>query len=243
MLDSGLTIDLFSGMVGVPRPMFLSQPFEQFSVGSPETIRGSDIFLAQLGPQGTIVSFFRRNSQSGWSAEFSTLVPYQVFRAFALFDYDRDGDLEFLAAIEGAAALTVYEQGQSGLEYSGKVKLPFVPGALVSTEDVSTLGESYLHVFDRELRNSVTFSSLYSGVYSFSKPTTFKKKTIVQLDPPSDAAVGAVYAVLEYVDRVVILEQVAGFRQIASFPSWPGVPTVVVGDIQGTGSPQVLLVP
>ncbi len=242
LLDNGLELNLFSGVVGPGRPVYVFESGRQVFTGDIQRDGILDLFVTLEAPLGTAVSGHRLSGGLLQQWMFGFFL-YDRVVSFALFDYDGDGREEFVALSARNSNLILFRIRNGELEYLRELSLPLNPGLLSVSRDSIRQDQSQLQVFDRSLKNSVTFDSRFPGVYSFARPSGFRAAQDLAV-PEAASDLVRHYRLLTYLDRMVLAELVGEqYRVIGSFYTGGGVPTVLVGDFLANGSRQTVFLP
>lgn len=242
-LESGLRFEPFSSFVGSLRPIFVAQTSEQLLVDSYFTELFRDAFVVQSSPDGSGLFALSYDMATSWDLKEATFARYQEVRLGALFDIDGDGEEEWVIGLKAGRALVVYDFSDEGISYSKKIALPFAPGSLAHTGVKNAYGENFLHVFDTEFKQSISFNTLVPGIPTYSVPPTYRKIVRIRLDSVLGPMTGPAFIVVHYSDRIVVLADGPVPVQVASIPMVGQVPTILVGEVFEPGNWQVLWVP
>ncbi|MEJ2081254.1 MAG: hypothetical protein P8Y94_03560, partial [Acidobacteriota bacterium] len=153
-----------------------------------------------------------------------------------------DGEEELICALGSNPNLVVYQIAGADINYLRELTLPFKPAALVTTERTGPIDVRYLQVFDSTLTRSVTFSSQFTGAYSFSAPPTYQGKE--SLDTIADSIPAASFTALVYQDRVVLFQnQGSDLALMASLSTSSAFPRLIVGDYSSDQTRQMVFLP
>ena len=241
VLDDGSRIDVLSGLVGFPQDMLvLPQDGILMSKSSPQS-QTLKIILVQGVSQGTSLAGYHdvRGQQQAW---FNGTMPYERILSVALYDINDDGEEELICALGSNPNLVVYQIVGTDINYLRELTLPFKPAALVTTERTGPIDVRYLQVFDSTLKRSVTFSSQFTGAYSFSAPPTYQGKE--SLDTVADSIPAASFTALVYQDRVVLFQkQGSDLALMASLSTSSAFPRLIVGDYSSDQTRQMVFLP
>jgi hypothetical protein len=242
LLDNGLELNLFSGVVGPGRLSFIFESGRQVVTGDVQADGVPDLFVTLEAPLGTAVSGHRVTGGTLQQWMFGFFL-YDRVVSYALFDYDGDGREEFVAISARNSNLIVFRIRNGELEYLRELSLPLVPGLVSVSRDLIRRDQSQLQVFDRTLKNFVTFDSRFPGVYSFARPSGFRSAQDLAV-PQANGHLARQYRLLTYLDRMVLAELVGDqYRMIGSFYTGGGIPTVLVGDFFADGTQRLVLLP
>ncbi|GAB4220593.1 MAG: hypothetical protein Kow001_03210 [Acidobacteriota bacterium] len=242
LLDNGLELNLFSAVVGPGRPAFIFEAGRQVVTGDVQQDGVTDLFVTLEAPLGTAVSGHRVTGGNLQQWMFGFFL-YDRVVSFALFDYDGDGREEFVAISARNSNLIVFRLRNGELEYLRELSLPLEPGVVAVSRDLIRRDQYQLQVFDRSLKNSVTFDSRFPGVYSFARPSGFRSAYDLAVPQGTGDRVRQ-FRLLTFLDRMVLTELVGGqYRMIGSFYTGGGVPTVLVGDFLADGTQRLVFLP
>jgi hypothetical protein len=246
VLESGHRVSFLpsSGIVGIPQD-FVVVPRGQYVLSTDFSGDGiQDLVLAGIEDSLTFVRGYLRHGGSGPDPAFEASFQYVNIQSLAVYDFERDGTPELAMVFSGNSNLVVYEIRGSELRYSRELALPFEPGMIVSTQDLGVFKYQYLHVFDDKMQRSIAFSSRYPGIYSYSKPPSYRSVESVKLDPVSSSSPGDEFMVVRYDDRVLLVEVLGdGFVFMGSLSARQGRLKAVVGDYFEDGSRQLIFLP
>jgi hypothetical protein len=241
-LDNGQQLSLVSGVVGFSRPYLLLNAREQLTSGDFGRDRRMDYFIVRPTDLGSAVEGYRfpGGDLRQWAAGFFL---YDLVRSVALFDYNGDGVDELVVAFVKNPHLVIYQISGGEFSYLRELTLPFAPAVLATTHDSGPSGTEYLQVFDEPLELSVTFNSRYAGVYTFSRPPTFRDKRLVTVESISGNSTRT-YRLVWYKDRLVLVQSDLGSAGVlVNLDLSAGFPTVIVGDYESNNKQQVLVLP
>ncbi len=241
LLEDGGRIDVLSGLVGFPQDMLvLPQGGVLMSKASADSETLKVVSIQDL-PLGTSVvgSLDVRGQQQFW---FSAVMLYERALSAVLYDINDDGEEELVCALNSSPNLIVYRIDETGITYLRELTLPFKPTALVTTGRSAPIDARYLQVFNSNLSRSVTFSSQFSGAYSFSVPPTYRGKT--SLDTAPGILPSASFVSLVYDDRVVLFQLDGADATLrASLSTSSGFPRLIVGNYAGDETRQMVFLP
>lgn len=239
-LEDGSTLELFSGVVNFPRPVYVASEGQMVSFELLSADGLVDVVAANPWSQGFQLQALY-NYGDGWYIGAELSQAFISVSALAAFDSDADGAKELVVCFEGESLLSIFEFVGGEIFYSRDLVLPFVPAILATTRD-TVFQTGYLHVWDTSLKKSVLFSTRYPGVYSYSKPSTYQGIEVVELDPPVPG--GERFGLISYKDRLVVTSNYgASYHFLASFMRAPSLPLVVIGDYSETGLREVIVLP
>jgi hypothetical protein len=246
VLESGHRVRLFSssGIVGVPQEsVFVPQGFYVLSTDfSGDGLQ--DLVLAGTEGSLTFVRGYLRHGVSETEPSFEVSFQNVTIKSLAVFDFERDGSPELAMVFSGNSNLVIYELLGEGLSYSRELVLPFEPAVIVSTQDQGVFKYDYLQVFDENMRRSIAFSSRYPGIYSYSKPPSYRFSESVKVDPANNSGAGDEFMVVQYDDKVLLVEAVDDrFVFMGSFAARKGRLKILVGDYFDDGSRQLIFLP
>lgn len=241
ILDDGSRIEVLSGLVGFPQDMLVLPQDTILMTKSSTQPQVLKVILIQGFSQGTSVVGYLddQGQQKFW---FNATMLYERTLSAVLYDVNDDGEEELVCTFASNPNLVVYQIAGNDINYLRELTLPFKPAALVTTERTTPIDVRYLQVFDSTLKRSVTFSSQFSGVYSFSTPPTYEGK--VSLDTTPGSIPSASFTAFVYNDRVVLFQrQGTEVALIASLSTSSGFPRLVVGDYSGDETRQTVFLP
>lgn len=243
LLETGLELDFFPGVVGPGRPSFIIEEGRQCVTADVLSDGVQDLFVTQEAMLGT--ALFGHRMLGGtilqqWAFGFFL---YDRVLGFAPFDVDGDGREELVAITARSSNLQVFRLQNGELQYSRELTLPLAPGLLAASRDPVRKTQSLLQVFDRNLKNWVTFDSRYPGVYSFARPNSLKSIQDV-IVPFAAGGFTRQFRVVHYADRLVVAELTdTGYRFLGSFELGARLPTILIGDQLSNGTQQVVFLP
>lgn len=175
-------------------------------------------------------------------------LPDQSVRSFALMDFDLDDVLDMAVLFDGASELFVFRLDiQAGaLRLLETRQFPFKPALVIDWQFIHTGGwpERVLYVLDETFSQAAAASSFEPDkIVQVSQVPSFRS---LRVSWPSQggAPVETEVLVFESQDRITMVEAGrSGYRLYALFDTSFFSPVAVMGDFQGVGTRQLLVLP
>ncbi len=207
-----------------------------------------DLVRVRNGLDSCVLEVFLRDQlqPNGYDA-MSVQLPDLSVSSFAFLDFDLDNLLDMAVLFEGASSLFIFrlDMQERALRLLEERQLPFEPALLIDWQVIHTGGwpERILFILDESFRQAAATGSFDpDSIVQVSRIPPFRSLRVVWPSPvgPSETEV----LVFESDDRIAMVESGrSGYRLSALFDTSFFSPMAVMGDFQGSGTRQLLVLP
>ncbi len=200
-----------------------------------------DFFVARTTPLGTSLDWLVQDASGELKEEAHGFLFGRSVTSFTVFDLDSDGQLELLLVLKDGPNLVIFSRSGERLIYSRELSLPFVPGFILNS--VGLFGQEFMQVFDSQLLQSATLIPHRGQLYvrtALGAPSRFQS-----FDLPFQAGEGIIRSLVSKDQNRIVLAEQRDEQLIlhANLDVSRKMPFAIFGDLQKSGSAQLLLLP